>query len=170
CAGAGFDWLLFDGEHAPNTPQTLLMQIQAVASSPVHPIARPPIGDAAIIKQYLDLGFRTLLIPMVDSAAQAAQVVAATRFPPRGIRGVASSTSRASAFGADRTYLANAHEHVTVIAQIESRAALAAIEEIAAVEGIDALFIGPGDLAASLGHLGNPRHPDVQDAIGHAIA
>lgn len=168
CARAGFDWLLFDGEHSPNTAQTLLAQLQAVAPFPVEPIARVPQGEPVAIKQYLDIGFRTLLVPMVDSANQARGIVSATRFPPRGIRGVASATSRASGFGADAAYLAEAHEKVAVIAQIESRVGLDALDEIAAVEGIDALFIGPADLAASLGHLGNPRHADVQAAIAHA--
>lgn len=170
CARAGFDWLLIDGEHAPNTATTLLAQLQAVTPFPVEPIARVPLGEPVAIKQYLDLGYRTLLVPMVDSAEQARAVVSATRFPPLGTRGVASATSRASGFGADARYLAEAHLKVTVIAQIESRAALAEIEEIAAVEGIDALFIGPGDLAASLGHLGHAQHPDVQAAIAKAKA
>lgn len=170
CARAGFDWLLIDGEHAPNTAATLLGQLQAVAPFPVEPIARVPLGEPVAIKQYLDLGYRTLLVPMVDSANQARAVVSATRFPPRGTRGVASATSRASGFGADAAYLAEAHLKVTVIAQIESRAGLDAIDAIAAVEGIDALFIGPGDLAASLGHLGNSSHADVQEAIALAKA
>lgn len=169
CAGAGYDWLMFDGEHAPNTLSTLLGQLQAIARYPVHAIARPPVGDPAIIKQYLDIGFPTLLVPMVDSAAQAQRIVAATRFPPRGIRGVASATSRASGFGADTTYLASAHDKVGVIVQIESRAGLEAIDAIAATDGVDALFIGPADLSAALGHLGNPRHPEVQAAITHAF-
>lgn len=169
CAGAGYDWLLFDGEHAPNTLQTLVAQLQAVSRFPLEPIARVPVAEPAIIKQYLDIGFRTLLAPMMDSARMAAQTVAATRFPPRGIRGVASATSRASGFGADAAYLAEAHEKVSLIVQIESRAGLDALDEIAAVEGVDALFIGPADLAASLGHLGEPRHPEVQSAIADAF-
>lgn len=170
CAGAGYDWLLFDGEHAPNTLQTLLAQLQAVAPYPVEPVARVPVGEPAIIKQYLDVGFRTLLVPMMESVEQAERTVAATRFPPRGIRGVASATSRASGFGANASYLAEAHEKVCLIVQIESRAGLDAAAGIAAVEGVDALFIGPADLAASLGHLGNPRHPDVQTAITDVVA
>ena len=168
CARAGYDWLLIDGEHAPNTLPTLLAQLQAVAPFPVEPIARVPMGEPIAIKQYLDLGYRTLLVPMVDSAEQAQAVVAATRFPPYGTRGVASATSRASGFGANASYLKDAHLKVTVIAQIESKAALEQIDAIAAVDGIDALFIGPGDLAASLGHLGHATHPDVQHAIDKA--
>ena len=168
CARAGYDWLLIDGEHAPNTLPTLLAQLQAVAPFPVEPIARVPMGEPIAIKQYLDLGYRTLLVPMVDSAEQARAVVAATRFPPYGTRGVASATSRASGFGANASYLKDAHLKVTVIAQIESKAALEQIDAIAAVDGIDALFIGPADLAASLGHLGHATHPDVQHAIDEA--
>ncbi len=169
CARAGFEWLLFDGEHAPNTLPLLLAQLQAVTPFGAMPIARTPNDEPAIIKQYLDIGFTTLLVPMVESAAQAARIVAATRFPPHGIRGVASATSRASGFGADPTYLATAHENVTVILQIESRAGLEALDEIAATPGVDALFIGPADLAASLGHLGNPRHDEVQAAITNTL-
>jgi 4-hydroxy-2-oxoheptanedioate aldolase len=169
CAGAGYDWLLFDGEHAPNTLQTLLAQLQAVAPYPVEPVARVPVGEAWIIKQYLDIGFRTILVPMVETAQQAERLVAATRFPPRGIRGVASATSRASGFGADADFVAVAHETICLIVQIESRAGLDALDAIAAVPGVDALFIGPADLAASLGHLGNPRHDEVQQAIEDAL-
>lgn len=169
CAGAGYDWLLFDGEHAPNSVQTLLAQLQAVAPYPVEPVARVPSGDPAIIKQYLDIGFRSLMVPMVESADQARALVAAMRFPPEGIRGVASATSRASGFGRNTAYLHETHHHHCLIVQIESRAGLLAIEEIAAVEGVDALFIGPADLAAALGHLGNPRHREVQAAIDGAI-
>jgi 4-hydroxy-2-oxoheptanedioate aldolase len=168
CAAAGFDWLLFDGEHAPNTVTTLLAQLQAVSAYPVEAVARPPVGDAAIIKQYLDIGFRSLLIPMVSSVEQAEMLVSATRFPPEGIRGVAGLT-RASGFGATPGYLANAHKDICLILQIENRAGLAAIGEIAAVEGVDALFIGPSDLAGALGHLGDTAHPEVQDAIARAI-
>lgn len=168
CAGAGFDWLLFDGEHAPNTLQTLLSQLQAISGHSVHPVARPPVGEPWMIKQYLDLGFPTLLIPMVESAEQATRLVQATRFPPDGVRGVASATSRASRFGEEAGYLAKQKDKTGLIVQIESAVALANIREIAAVEGVDALFIGPADLSAALGHLGNPRHPEVQTAIREA--
>lgn len=168
CAGAGYDWLLFDGEHAPNTIQTLLAQLQAVAAYPVEAVARPPAGDPVLIKQYLDIGFRSLLIPMVGSAEQARRLVSATRYPPSGIRGVAGLT-RASRFGTIAGYLEKAHEDICLILQIESRAGLEAIEEIAAVDGVDALFIGPGDLAGALGHLGDANHPAVQSAISDAL-
>lgn len=170
CARAGYDWLLFDGEHSPNTAQTLLAQLQAVAPFPVEAIARVPAGEPVAIKQYLDLGFNTLLVPMVDTAEQAARVVSACHYPPFGIRGVASATARATGFGADPAYLKEVAQRVTLIVQIESREALDNIDAIAATDGVDALFIGPADLSASLGHLGNPMHPDVQQAIAHAKA
>ena len=169
CADAGYDWLLFDGEHAPNTLSTLLAQLQATAAYPVEPIARVPVGEAWIIKQYLDIGFRTLLVPMVESAGHARDLVAATRFPRAGRRGVASATSRASGFGRNREYLSEAGARTGLIVQIESRAALDEIEAIGAVDGVDALFIGPADLAGALGHLGNPRAPEVQNAIDNAL-
>jgi 4-hydroxy-2-oxoheptanedioate aldolase len=168
CAHAGYDWLLFDGEHSPNSAQTLLSQLQAVSHFPLEPIARVPSGDPVSIKQYLDLGFTTLLVPMVDNAEQATAIVSACRYPPHGMRGVASATARATGFGTDKSYLKQAADRITVIAQIESRTALDNIAAIASVDGIDALFIGPADLAASLGHLGNPMHPDVQSAIATA--
>lgn len=165
CAAAGFDWLLLDGEHAPNTLTTLLGQLQAVAQYDVEVVARPPISDATWIKQYLDLGVTTLLLPMVETAEQAEALVAATRFPPRGIRGVASSTSRASRFGSRAGYLQAADAEIGVIVQIESRQGVDNVEDIAGVDGVDGVFIGPGDLAASLGHLGEPGHPEVRAVI-----
>lgn len=168
CAGAGFDWLLFDGEHAPNTITTLLAQLQAVSAYPIEAVARPPVGEPAVIKQYLDIGFQSLLIPMVGSVEQAEMLVSATRFPPTGIRGVAGMT-RASGFGTTLSYLANAHKDICLILQIENRVGLAAARKIAAVEGVDALFIGPSDLAGALGHLGDTAHPEVQDAIQNVI-
>lgn len=169
CAQAGFDWLLLDGEHSPNTAQTILAQLQALAPFPLEPIARVPSGDPVSIKQYLDLGCNTLLVPMVDDADQARLVVSACRYPPVGIRGVASATARATGFGADTAYLREADQRITLIVQIESRAALDNIDAIAATDGVDALFIGPADLSASMGHLGNPTHENVQKAIDYAF-
>lgn len=169
-ARAGYDWLLFDAEHAPNTAQTLLSQVQAVTPFAVEPLVRVPSNDPVAIKQVLDLGFLTLLVPMVDNGEEAAAAVAACRYPPHGVRGVASATARATGFGIDTSYLREAEQRITLIVQIESRAALERIDEIAATPGVDALFIGPADLAASLGHLGNPMHAEVQAAIDHAKA
>lgn len=170
CARLGFDWLLIDGEHSPNTAQTLLGQLQSCEPHGPEPIARVPNDDPVSIKQYLDLGFRTLLVPMVDSAEQARAVVAATRYPPEGIRGVASATARATNYGLLPGFLPRAAEGLTVVLQIESATALNHIADIAAVPGVDALFIGPADLAASLGHLGDPGHEEVNEAIDKAFA
>lgn len=168
CAGAGFDWLAIDGEHAPNDVRSTLANLQALAPYPSAPVVRPPLGDPVRIKQLLDIGAQNLLIPMVESAAQARELVAATRYPPQGIRGVASALVRASGFSRDTEYLQQANETVCLIVQVESAAALEALDDIAAVEGVDGVFVGPADLAASLGQLGNPGHPDVQAAIRSA--
>ncbi|OZI48650.1 4-hydroxy-2-oxoheptanedioate aldolase [Bordetella genomosp. 4] len=168
-AGTGFDWLLIDGEHAPNDVRQVLAQLQAVAPYPVHPIVRPVIGDVPLIKQILDVGTQTLLIPVIESAEQAAQMVAATRYPPRGIRGVGSALARSSRWNQIPEYLHKADEQMCVLLQVETRAGLDALDEIAAVDGVDGVFFGPADLSASLGHLGQPNHPDVQNAIVDGI-
>lgn len=170
CAGAGFDWLLIDAEHAPNTIPLVLAQLQAAGAYPVEPVVRLPLGDAVLIKQYLDIGACSLLIPMVDDAAQAARLVMATRYPPHGIRGVGSAIGRASRWNRTADYLHKADQEICLLVQVETARAMAAITEIATVPGVDGVFIGPSDLAADLGHLGNPGHPDVQSAIERGIA
>lgn len=169
-ATTGCDWLLIDGEHAPNDLRSTLAQLQAVAPYPSHPIVRPPIGDMALIKQLLDIGAQTLLVPMVESAAQAAQVVAATRYPPRGVRGVGSALARSSRWNQVEGYLQRADDELCVLVQVESASAMAQVAAIAAVEGVDGVFFGPADLSASMGHLGEPAHPAVQQAIVAGIA
>jgi 4-hydroxy-2-oxoheptanedioate aldolase len=169
CAGAGFDWLLVDGEHAPNDVPLLLGQLQAVAPYPSHPVVRPVIGDAALIKQLLDIGAQTLLVPMIETAEQAAATVAAMHYPPRGIRGVGSTLARASRWGRIGDYLKGASEELCLLLQIETRKGLDNLEAIATTEGVDGIFIGPADLAASLGHLGAPSHPEVQAEIEQAL-
>lgn len=169
CAGAGFDWLLIDAEHAPNDVRTVLGQLQAVAPYPVHPVVRPPVGDPVLIKQYLDIGAQTLLVPMVESAEQAQDLVRAMRYPPEGIRGVGSALARASRWQRYPQYLAEANDHVCLLVQIESLAALEQLEAIAAVPGVDGVFIGPADLSASMGHRGNPGHPEVQAVVTKAL-
>ncbi|WCD77742.1 4-hydroxy-2-oxoheptanedioate aldolase [Pseudomonas sp. TUM22785] len=169
-ANAGFDWLLIDGEHAPNDLRSLLGQLQAVAPYPSQPIIRPPIGDPVLIKQLLDIGAQTLLVPMVDSAAQAAELVRAMRYPPSGIRGVGSALARASRWNSVPGYLDQADEQMCLLVQIENLDGLAALDAIAATEGVDGVFIGPADLSAAMGHRGNPGHPEVQAAIEDAIA
>jgi 4-hydroxy-2-oxoheptanedioate aldolase len=163
-AGAGFDWIVIDAEHAPNELSDVVHQLQAMASYPVEPVVRIPIGDSIAIKRYLDAGARSLLIPMVHDAAAAASIVAATRYPPAGIRGV-SVAHRANRFGRVKDYLKRAAEDLCIIVQIETAQAVRNTKAIAALEGIDALFIGPSDLAADLGCLGNPQHPKVEGAI-----
>lgn len=170
CADAGFDWLLIDGEHSPNDLRTILSQLQAVAPYPSHPIVRPPIGETYIIKQLLDIGAQTLLIPMVETAAQAKDLVAAVRYPPQGVRGVGSALARVSRFNRIPNYLATAADEICLLVQVESRRGVENIEAIAAVEGVDGVFIGPSDLAAALGHLGDPAHREVQAVIEQGIA
>ena len=165
CARCGFDWLLFDMEHAPNTMQTMLAQIQAVTPFDVEPIVRIASAEPVAIKQILDMGFATILIPMIDDAEQAAAMVRACRYPPAGIRGVSSATARGAGFGSAVNHLVEANDQVTLIAQIESVAGLANAASIVQTEGVDAIFIGPNDIAAGMGFPGESGHPDVQEAI-----
>jgi 4-hydroxy-2-oxoheptanedioate aldolase len=166
-AGAGFDWIVIDGEHAPNDIPSLLAQLQAMRGGTAEPVFRVPWNDPVIIKRALDVGGRSLLIPFVQNAEEARKAVAAARYPPLGIRGIAV-VPRANDYGRIQGYHANAHLDTCVLVQLESKAAVKEIEAIAAVEGVDGLFIGPSDLAGDLGHLGNPRHPEVQAAIKDA--
>jgi 4-hydroxy-2-oxoheptanedioate aldolase len=172
CAGAGFDWLLLDGEHAPNDLRTLLQQAQVVAGYPgTHAIARVPVGHGNIgttlVKQYLDLGIQTLLVPMVDTPQQATEIVRALRYPPLGIRGVGGA--RASRWGRIANYPKEANAQTCLLVQAESRTAIDNLEAIAAVDGVDGIFIGPADLSAAMGHVGELTHPDVQATIDKAI-
>jgi 4-hydroxy-2-oxoheptanedioate aldolase len=169
-ATSGFDWLVFDGEHAPNDVRSLLAQLQAVAPYPVHPIVRAVVGDTALIKQLLDIGAQTLLIPMVESAEQARALVAATRYPPRGVRGVGSALARAARWGQVEGYLTRAEDELCLLLQVESVRGLDNLEAIAAVEGVDGVFFGPSDLAASMGLIGKSTDPAVQAAVMHGIA
>jgi 4-hydroxy-2-oxoheptanedioate aldolase len=169
CATCGFDWLLIDGEHAPNDLRTTLGALQAVAPYPAHPVVRVPKGDDALIKQVLDIGASTLLVPMVESAEQARQLVRATRYAPLGIRGVGSAIARSARWTQYPQYLHEANERVCLLVQVETREALAQVEAIAAVDGVDGVFIGPADLSASMGLLGQPAHPEVRAAIIDAI-
>jgi len=169
-ATAGFDWLLIDGEHAPNDVRSALSQLQALAAYPVSPVLRIVQGETALIKQVLDIGALTLLVPMVSTAAQAAQIVAATRYAPRGVRGLGSALARASRWSSVDTYAERAESEICVLVQVESVEGLANVAAIAAVEGIDGVFFGPADLSASMGHLGRPQHADVLSAIDGGIA
>jgi len=176
CAGAGFDWLLIDGEHAPNDINSILAQLQVIAGYPnTHAVARVPMGHGhvgeALIKQYLDIGVQTLLVPMVDTAVQAAALVRAARYPQDdgrgGIRGMGSA--RASGWGQYPNYVREANAQVCLLVQAETLTALDNLDAIAATEGVDGVFIGPADLSASMGHVGDPGHPAVQAAIHDAL-
>ena len=168
-AGAGFDWLLIDGEHAPNTLQTTLSQLQSVAAYPVAPVVRPAWNDPVQIKQILDTGAQTLLVPMIQSADEARAAVAAVRYPPAGIRGVGSALARSSRWNRIPNYLERANDEMCVLVQIETPRGVDALEAILAVDGVDGAFIGPADLSASMGYLGQPEHPEVVKAIDDAI-
>jgi 4-hydroxy-2-oxoheptanedioate aldolase len=172
CALAGFDWLVIDGEHAPNDLGSILAQLKTLAAYPgSHAVARVPVGETALIKQYLDLGAQNILVPMVDTAEQAAQLVKAMRYPQNdgqgGVRGMAGA--RASRWGHYADYFQRANEEVCLLVQVETVQALNNLDAIAATPGVDGVFIGPADLSAAMGHVGNPGHPDVQAAIEGAI-
>lgn len=170
CAGSGLDLLLIDVEHAPNDLLSVLHQLHAIAAYAPVPVVRLPVGDPVLIKQYLDVGARTVVVPMVESADEAAQLVAATRYPPSGTRGVGSALARASRWNRIDGYLATATESVSLVLQIESGVGVEHAQQIAAVPGVDAIFLGPADLAASLGHLGQQAHPEVVEAVCSSIA
>lgn len=169
CAGAGLDWLLIDMEHSPNTLKSTLAQLQAVAAYPVAPVVRVPIGDLVTIKQVLDLGAQNILVPMISSADEARAVVEAVRYPPRGRRGVGSALARSARWNRVDGYLADADSHVSLFVQIETSQGVEAASDIAQVDGVDGVFIGPSDLAASLGLLGQQMHPDVTAAVLRAF-
>jgi 4-hydroxy-2-oxoheptanedioate aldolase len=167
-ASAGFDWLLFDAEHSPVEIADLYPLLQAAGRGSTHTAVRLAWNDRVLIKRALDIGAQTILVPFVQNAEEAREAAAACRYPPDGVRGVAAST-RASRYGRDRSYLANAREGICLIVQVETTDALANLEDIAAVEGVDGVFLGPSDLAASMGHLGDPGHEDVQRVLKDAV-
>jgi 4-hydroxy-2-oxoheptanedioate aldolase len=169
CAGSGLDWLLVDMEHSPNSLESVLAQLQAVAAYPITPLVRVPVNDPVIIKQVLDLGAQNILVPMVGSVDEAAAAVSAVRYPPEGVRGVGSALGRAARWNRVDDYLGSASAAVSVTVQIESVEAVDRVESIAA-SGVDAIFVGPSDLAASMGQLGQQEHPEVVAAVEHCIA
>jgi 4-hydroxy-2-oxoheptanedioate aldolase len=166
-AHSGFDWILLDTEHSPNELPDLVSQLQAMGRGTASPVVRAAWNDAVLIKRILDMGAQSILLPYVQSAQEAQRAVQSVRYPPRGIRGV-SSGSRASQYGRIHDYLNRADEEICLIVQIETRSALDQLEAIGRVEGIDGIFIGPADLSASLGHLGQLKHPDTQAALQDA--
>jgi len=167
-AGSGFDWLLLDTEHSPNDLPQVFSQLQAMMENDTHPIVRPPWNDMVIIKRYLDAGVQSFLIPTVQTKEEAEQAVAYTRYPPRGVRGYASG-SRSSRFGRIKDYHTRCEEEICVLVQIETNEGLDNLDAIVNVEGVDGVFIGPGDLSAGLGYLGQPGHPEVRKTIEDAI-
>ncbi|MCR8924268.1 4-hydroxy-2-oxoheptanedioate aldolase [Dasania sp. GY-MA-18] len=164
-AGAGFDWLLIDAEHAPYSVRDVQNHLSAIEPYKVPAIVRPAEGSTALLKQLLDVGAQTLLIPMVDTAEQAKQLVQAVRYPPEGIRGLGTSMARAARWNRVNGYLEHANKEICLIVQAETTTAMKNLEEIVAVDGVDGVFIGPSDLSASMGHIGNPGHPEVVSAI-----
>jgi 4-hydroxy-2-oxoheptanedioate aldolase len=170
CAGSGFDWLLLDGEHSPLDLRTMLAQLQSVAPYPAHAVVRPPTGDPVMIKQLLDIGAQSLLIPMVETPEQAEMLVRATRYPPHGFRGVGAGIARAARWGRVDNYLVRANDETCLLLQVETRTGLENLEAIARIEGVDGVFLGAADLSASLGHIGQPQHPEVVAAMENAIA
>jgi 4-hydroxy-2-oxoheptanedioate aldolase len=167
-AGAGLDWILLDTEHSPNDLESLLTQLQAAAAYPTHAVVRVPWNDMVTIKRVLDIGAQSLLVPYVCSAEEAAAAVSYTRYPPQGVRGVAGTT-RATRFGRVKDYAKRAHEEICVLVQVETQQALDNVEAIAAVEGVDGVFIGPADLHASLGYTGEIANPKVVPLIEEAL-
>ena len=166
---AGFDWLLIDGEHAPNDLRSIRDQLAVLESSPSDVVVRVPVGETWMIKQVLDAGAQTLLVPMVESGAQARDLVAACTYPPAGRRGVGASSARASRFGGIPDYIRTADAQICLLVQVESRAGHAALDDILATEGIDGVFVGPADLAADMGHPGDSAAPEVQAAIADIL-
>ncbi|GAA6199722.1 HpcH/HpaI aldolase/citrate lyase family protein [Aquicoccus sp. SU-CL01552] len=167
---AGFDWLVIDGEHAPNDIRSIRDQLLALAASPSHPVVRVPIGETWMIKQVLDVGAQTVLVPMVESGDQARELVRACTYPPEGTRGVGAMGGRATMFGSIPDYIPTADAEICLLVQVESRAGLAALDDILAVEGVDGVFIGPADLSTDMGFQGDSAAPEVRAAIADAIA
>ena len=166
---AGFDWILLDGEHSPNDVSTFIPQLMALKDSVSAPVVRPTCNDAVEIKRLLDAGFYNFLIPFVESVDEARRAVSATRYPPQGIRGV-SVSQRSNRYGTIPDYFTTVNQHMCVMVQIENLAGAAAARDIAALDGVDCLFVGPSDLAAGMGHIGNAGHPDVQAVIAAVFA
>lgn len=167
-AQTGFDWLVIDGEHGPNGLRDVLAQLRAVGTAS-HPVVRVRDDNRAEIKQMLDIGAQTILIPMVESADQAREAVKSVLYPPQGVRGIGAALARASGYNSIPDYLQSANDEICLLLQVESRAGLEALDEILAVEGVDGVFVGPADLAADMGHLGKPGAPEVQAAVVDAL-
>ena len=166
---AGFDWLVIDGEHAPNDLRSILAQLRALAPYPAHPVVRLPAGETWMIKQALDIGAQTLLIPLVESANQARTLVRAMRYAPGGVRGMGGAGARATRYGAITDYVQNVERELCLLVQVETRAGIEALDEILTVDGVDGVFIGPADLSADMGFPGRAETPEVRKAIADAL-
>lgn len=161
---AGFDWILLDGEHAPNDVLSFIPQLMALKDSPSAVAVRPPVNDPTVIKRLLDIGFYNFIVPFVETKEEAERAVASTKYPPEGIRGV-SVGHRSNCYGTYDDYFTTINDNISVVVQIESQKGLDNLDDILDIEALDGVFVGPSDLAAALGHLGNAGHPDVQSAI-----
>lgn len=170
CAGAGFDWLVIDAEHGPNDLRDVLAQLRAVGNSGAYPVVRTRDDNRALIKQMLDIGAQTLLVPMVESGAQAREIVRSIHYPPHGVRGVGAALARASGYNGIGDYLQTANDEICLLVQVESMAGVAALDDILAVEGVDGVFVGPADLAADMGHLGKPGAAEVQAIVRKTLS
>jgi 4-hydroxy-2-oxoheptanedioate aldolase len=168
-AGAGFDWVLVDGEHAPNDLRSTVAQLQVIEARPSHAVVRPVAGETWMIKQLLDAGAQSLIVPMIEDADQARALVDAITYPPEGVRGVGAALARASDFGKIPDYLTTARDEICLVVQVENQKGLAALDDILAVDGLDGVFLGPSDLAADMGHLGQLGAPEVNDAVLTAL-
>ncbi|WP_109313754.1 HpcH/HpaI aldolase/citrate lyase family protein [Ruegeria sp. AU67] len=166
---AGFDWLVIDGEHAPNDIRSIRDQLMALAASSSHPVVRVPVGDTALIKMVLDAGAQTVLVPMVETADQAQQLVRDCHYPPSGVRGVGAGAARATMYGSIPEYIQSADDQICLLVQVENRAGMAALDDILKVEGVDGVFIGPADLSTDMGYQGNNAAPEVRAVIADAI-
>ena len=169
CAGAGFDWLVVDTEHGPFDLPAVLRHLQTIAAYDVAAAVRPVSDDRNVLKQLLDTGVQTLVVPMVESAGQAVELVRSVRYPPAGVRGLGTALARAARWTRIPEYLHKANEQICLLAQVETERAVQALPDILAVEGIDGIFVGPSDLSASMGHIGNARHPDVVKVIREVL-
>ncbi|MGR3621979.1 HpcH/HpaI aldolase family protein [Pseudophaeobacter sp.] len=166
---AGFDWLVIDGEHGPNDIRSIRDQLMALQASPSHPVVRLPIGETWMVKQALDAGAQNILIPMIETADQAREMVRACQYPPHGTRGVGATAARATLFGSISEYIQTADQEICLLLQVENRAGIENLDEILAVEGVDGIFIGPADLSTDMGHQGNSAHPEVRAVTADAI-
>lgn len=169
-AQSGFDWLLIDGEHAPNDVPIIMAQLQAMFGYPVAPVVRPPSDDRVLLKQYLDIGVQSLLVPMVESVEQAREIVRSVQYPPNGVRGVGAGLARASNFNAISDYLTTADDEICLLLQVESMAGIDALDDILTLDGVDGVFVGPADLAADMGYMGKPGAPEVQAVVTDVLA